>query len=118
MKVYFDNAATTMVCREAADAALRVMTENYGNPSSTHSMGREAKAILDTARKSVAAAVGADPREIFFTSGGTEADNWAVMGAAESCIAGESTLSSPAMSMTLSTAPARSWKPGAGRSPA
>ena len=78
MTVYFDNAATTAVRREAADAAYRVMTEQYGNPSSTHTMGREAKKLLDEARRSVADAIGAKEQSVYFTSGGTEADNWAV----------------------------------------
>ncbi len=83
MNAYFDNAATTMVCPEAAQAVMRVMTENYGNPSSTHTMGRNARAELEAARKSVAAALGAEPSCLYFTSGGTEADNWAMLGAAE-----------------------------------
>ena len=83
MNVYFDNAATTRVRREAAELMLKVMTEDFGNPSSTHSMGRKAKAILETARKNIADAVGASPSEIFFTSGGTESDNWAILGAVE-----------------------------------
>lgn len=83
MKVYFDNAATTRVCPEAAEIMLKVMTEDYGNPSSTHGMGRSACTILADARKKVAAAIGADPTEVFFTSGGTEADNWALMGVCE-----------------------------------
>lgn len=83
MSVYLDNAATTMVCREAADIALMVMTENYGNPSSTHAMGRSAKKTLDAARQQVAAALGARPEEIFFTSCGSEGDNWALLSGAE-----------------------------------
>ena len=81
--MYFDNASTTMVCGEAAAAALRVMTTNYGNPSSTHTLGREARRELDDARRSVARALGAAENEIFFTSGGTEGDNWAIFGGAE-----------------------------------
>lgn len=84
MTAYLDNAATTRVCPEAAQAALAVMTETYGNPSSTHTMGRQAKAVLDTARKNVASALGAAPGEVFFTSGGTESDNWAIISGAES----------------------------------
>lgn len=84
MTAYLDNAATTMVCPEAAQAALRVMTEVYGNPSSTHTMGRDAKAVLDSARKDVAAALGSAPDELYFTSGGTESDNWAILSGAES----------------------------------
>lgn len=83
MSVYLDNAATTMVCREAADIALMVMTENYGNPSSTHAMGRSAKKTLDAARQQVASALGARPEEIFFTSCGSEGDNWALLSGAE-----------------------------------
>ncbi len=83
MNVYFDNAATTRVRPEAAELMMRVMTEDYGNPSSTHYLGRRAKEILDTARENVAAAIGAEAREVYFTSGGTEADNWAILSGAE-----------------------------------
>ncbi len=83
MTVYFDNAATTCVCRESAETAFKLMTEDYGNPSSPHVLGRKAKEYLDTARKNIARAMGAEPDEIFFTSGGTEADNWAIFSAAE-----------------------------------
>lgn len=83
MTVYFDNSATTRVCDEAAAAVMKMMTEEYGNPSSTHTLGRHAKAALDEARKNVANAIGALPEEVFFTSGGTEADNWALISAAE-----------------------------------
>ena len=81
--IYFDNAATTMVCDEAANAALLVMREEYGNPSSTHILGRRAAAARETARESAAGVIQARADEIYFTSGGTEADNWAVFGAAE-----------------------------------
>ena len=83
MNIYFDNAATTRVRDEAIDAVLRVMREDYGNPSSVHNMGRRAAAELETARKKIADALGAQPGEIYFTSGGTEANNWAVFGCAE-----------------------------------
>ena len=83
MEIYLDNAATTRVCREAADAAYKVMTEEYGNPGSTHAKGRAARAILEQARKDVAGPLGCTPKEIIFTSGGTESDNWAINGAAE-----------------------------------
>ncbi len=79
MTVYFDNSSTTRVCPEAADAVVRAMTESYGNPSNTHARGREAKRILEEARTQVADALGCDPAEIYFTSGGTESDNWALM---------------------------------------
>ncbi|MEA4893911.1 MAG: cysteine desulfurase family protein [Oscillospiraceae bacterium] len=83
MAVYLDNAATTRVCTEAADAAYKIMTEDFGNPSSTHKMGRDAKAILEASRAAVAKALGAKPEEVFFTSGGSESDNWAVLSSAE-----------------------------------
>lgn len=83
MNAYLDNAATTMVCREAADTAYNIMLQNYGNPSSTHKMGRNAKKALTHARKQVANAIGANPSEIFFTSCGSESDNWAIISGAE-----------------------------------
>ena len=84
MEVYLDNAATTAVCREAADTAYKMMTECYGNASSTHTMGRNAKAALDKARKQISDALGCKPQELFFTSCGSEADNWAIIMGAES----------------------------------
>jgi len=81
--IYFDNAATTKVSDEAARAVYLAMTESYGNPSSSHALGREAREIIGTARKTVAAAIGAQPETIYFTSGGTEADNLAILSAAE-----------------------------------
>jgi cysteine desulfurase len=82
--IYFDNAATTKVSPEAVEAVLSAMTEGYGNPSSSHALGRQAREIINSARKSVAAAIGAGPETLYFTSGGTEADNIAVLSAAES----------------------------------
>jgi len=79
MNVYFDNAASTRVREEAAEVMLRILKEEYGNPSSTHYMGRNAAAELAAARQSVAEALGARPEDVYFTSGGTEADNWAVL---------------------------------------
>ncbi len=80
--IYLDHAATTPLRREALDAMLPVLTEPFGNPSSPHTAGRRARAVLDDARERFAAALGAQPREIVFTSGGTEAINHAVKGAA------------------------------------
>lgn len=82
MHIYLDNAATTRVCPEAAEAALRMMTETYGNPSSTYRLGREAKAAVDTARRQVATALGCTPDEVYFTSCGSEGDNWALISGA------------------------------------
>jgi len=78
MNVYFDNAATTMVREEAVDAMVNAMRDDYGNPSSLHGFGRRASLMLETARAKVANALCTKPDNIFFTSGGTEANNWAV----------------------------------------
>lgn len=83
MSIYLDNAATTRVCPEAAEAALAAMTEHYGNPSSTHRLGREARALLDRSRASLAGALGCAPEEFYFTSCGSEGDNWAILKGAE-----------------------------------
>ena len=83
-EVYFDNAASTMVREEAVDAMLRVMKEKYGNPSSMHSYGRNARSEFEAARKSIAETLGAQPDDVYFTSGGTEANNWAIFGAVNS----------------------------------
>lgn len=80
--VYADNAATTPVSREVLDAMMPYLTEKWGNPSSLHAKGREAAIALEDARSRIAACLGADSKEIFFTSCGSEADNWAIKGAA------------------------------------
>ena len=82
MRVYADNAATTKVSRTALEAMLPYYTEIYGNPSSLHSVGQEAKEALESARERIAAVLGCQAREIYFTSGGTEADNMAIRTAA------------------------------------
>jgi cysteine desulfurase len=82
MTIYFDHAATTPLRREVLDAMLPYLTEVYGNPSSAHAVGRQARAALDEAHASVATRLGAEAREIVFTSGGTEANNLALKGAA------------------------------------
>ena len=82
MQVYADNAATTKMSKVAIDAMLPYFENIYGNPSSLHSMGQEAKEALDEARKTVAQCLGCEPREIIFTSGGSEADNQAIISAA------------------------------------
>ena len=83
MEHYLDNSATTRVCPEAAQAALDAMLENYGNPSSTYTKGREAKKLLDRSRRQVADALGCESGELVFTSCGSESDNWALLGGAE-----------------------------------
>ena len=82
MFVYADNAATTKMSQVAINAMLPYMDKIFGNPSSLHSVGQEAKEALDAARETVAACLGCEPREIYFTSGGSEADNQAIISAA------------------------------------
>ena len=82
MQVYADNAATTKMSKVAIDAMLPYFESVYGNPSSLHSLGQEAKEALDAARETVAKCLGCEPREIIFTSGGSEADNQAIISAA------------------------------------
>jgi cysteine desulfurase len=82
MKIYADNAATTRMSRTAIEAMIPYMENVYGNPSSLYSIGQEAKEALDRAREQVAAVINADPGEILFTSGGSEADNQALRSAA------------------------------------
>jgi len=81
-RVYLDNAATTPVKKEVLEEMLPYFTEKFGNASTLYSYGREAREALDKARDRVAKALGADPAEIYFTSGGTESDNWAIKAAA------------------------------------
>ena len=82
MHVYADNAATTKMSQVAINAMLPYFDKVYGNPSSLHSIGQEAKEALDAARETVAKCLGCEPREIYFTSGGSEADNQAIISAA------------------------------------
>ena len=82
MQVYADNAATTKISQQALQAMMPCFETYYGNPSSLHTVGQEAKEILEEARAKVAKCLGCEPREIFFTSGGSEADNQAIRSAA------------------------------------
>ena len=83
MPVYFDNAATTPVLAEVVDAMCETLKNTFGNPSSTHAFGREAKGKLEISRRTVAKYLNCTPGEIIFTSGGTEADNMAFITAIE-----------------------------------
>jgi cysteine desulfurase len=80
--IYLDHAATTPVRPEVLEAMLPFFSEEFGNPSTLYSVGTHAREAVDTAREQVATLIGAEPREIYFTSGGTEADNWAIRGVA------------------------------------
>jgi cysteine desulfurase len=80
-KAYLDNASTTAMRPEVIEEMARVMADHYGNPSSTHSFGRSAKVVVETARKTIAAQINAEAREIIFTSCGTEANNWIICSA-------------------------------------
>lgn len=80
--IYMDNAATTALKPEVLDEMIPVLTNDFGNPSTIYKLGKNVKKKIEFARVQVASALGADPNEIFFTSGGTESDNWAIKGAA------------------------------------
>lgn len=80
MKVYLDNSATTSLDKEVLETMLPYFTENFGNPSSLHGFGRRALKAVDEARETIAKCIGAKSNEIYFTSGGSESDNWALKG--------------------------------------
>lgn len=77
-KAYLDNASTTALRPEVIQEITNILAENYGNPSSTHSFGRSAKVLVETSRKTIASLINTEAREIIFTSGGTEANNWII----------------------------------------
>ena len=116
MRIYFDHNATTPVDPSVADAMMRVLREDYGNASSVHRLGQQAKSILDEARTAVCTLIGAEPSELVFTSGGTESDNFALRGAAEALeptgrkhlIA--TTIEHEAVLVTLKALNRRGWK--------
>ena len=81
--IYLDNSATTKPCKEAVEAMTKALAENWGNPSALYDFGIDAAHGLRSARSQVAAAMGAEPDRVFFTSGGTEADNWTIFGTAK-----------------------------------
>lgn len=81
--IYVDNAATTALDKDILEKMMPYLTEIYGNPSSIHKKGREAKEAVEKSRIKVAAAIGCEPKEIYFTGGGSEADNWAILGVAK-----------------------------------
>ena len=81
--IYLDNAATTKTAKEAVEAMIPFLEENYGNPSSIYSLGGKSKKALMIAREEIAKSIGAKPQEIYFTAGGSESDNWALIATAE-----------------------------------
>lgn len=83
--IYLDNAATTRTAKEAVDAMLPFFSESYGNASSIYKLGADSKRAVNEAREIIARSIGASPQEIYFTAGGSEADNWALIAAAEAC---------------------------------
>jgi len=83
-RIYMDYSATTPMKKEVLDAMLPYFTEDFGNPSSVHSFGRDAKNAVNNARETIANAIGAKREEVYFTAGGTESDNWAIKGIAKS----------------------------------
>ena len=74
-KIYFDHSATTPISQDILDHMFKILKENYGNPSSIHQFGQSSRALIENARRQIALAIGASPKEIFFTSGGTESNN-------------------------------------------
>ena len=83
MEIYLDNAATTKPCPAAVAAVMEALTENWGNPSAVHQLGLRAEKAVKQARQQVAAVLGCSPDQLFFTSGGTEGDNFAVFSVAQ-----------------------------------
>ena len=116
MRVYFDYNATTPLSPEAAESVVRATRDLFGNASSVHHFGQQAKAALDESRSAVAALINADPSEIVFTSGGTESDNFAIRGAAEALEATgrrhliASAIEHEAVLNTLKALARRGWK--------
>ena len=82
-KIYFDNAATTPISNDVVEIMYQVMKNNFGNPSSIHSFGRESRSIIELTRKNISEELNVKPSEIIFTSGGTESNNMIIKGAVE-----------------------------------
>lgn len=101
-RIYADNAATTKLSPAVLQDMMPYLTDVYGNPSSLYSVGAQAKKAVELAREDIAKVFGAQPTEIFFTSGGSEADNWAIKGIAEAMAKkARSTLFQVSLSITL-----------------
>ncbi len=111
-QIYLDHASTTPVRPEVVEAMLPYFTEQFGNPSSIYPLGQEAADAVAAARETLAGLIGAAPREVYFTSGGTESDNWAIKGFARANAAKGKHLITSAMRCCT---PARPWRRRASR---
>ncbi len=115
-RIYLDHNATTPLLPAVVDRMTVVLRDEFGNPSSVHHFGQQAKAVLDEARTDVANLIGAEPSEVLFTSGGTEADNIAIRGAAEALETGgrrhlvASAIEHEAVLNTLKALARRGWR--------
>ena len=115
-RIYLDHNATTPLLPAVVDRMTVVLRDEFGNPSSVHHFGQQAKAVLDEARTDVANLISAEPSEVLFTSGGTEADNIAIRGAAEALEAGgrrhlvASAIEHEAVLNTLKALASRAWR--------
>src|SRR5919109_476238 len=114
-RVYLDNSATTPVDPRVVEAMLPFLTEKFGNASSVHFFGQEARAAVDRARREVAALIGAKPNEIVFLSGGTEANNLAIRGVCEAAASGgrhiiTSTIEHPSVRGVCELLESHSWE--------
>ena len=115
--IYLDNAATTKPCKEAVEAINYALTELWSNPSAQYHFGIEAARLLRQARQTVAQALGAETDKVFFTSGGTEADNWAIFSAAERLGKRGKHIITTTVEHSAVLKPVQNWKKKASRSP-
>ena len=108
--VYLDNAATTQCAKEALDAMLPYFTEQYGNASSIYQLGAQSKKAITNARDIIAKSLNTDGAEIYFTAGGSESDNWALIATAEAYAKKESISSHPGSNIMRFSIPVSIWK--------
>lgn len=109
-RIYLDNAATTKTSQEVVDAMLPYFTENYGNASSIYEVGQRSKEAITTAREDIAKVLGAKTEEIYFTAGGSEADNWALKAAFEAYSKRAITLSQQRLNTMRFYTPVNIWR--------
>ena len=106
---YLDHAATTPVPRAVAEEMARVLTEDFGNPSSQYALGRAARDLVDRSRQTIANALGCEAKQLYFTSCGTEADNWALRAALHRTAGRDATSSLPPWSTARCSSASRPW---------